>query len=84
MRERYALEVSSPGSERPLTKPGHYQRYLGRRARVRTSELVGEPSRKSFTGELVGASEDEVTLAAEDGLVSIPYRLVQRSNLVGE
>ncbi len=35
MRERYSLEVSSPGSERPLTKPAHYRRFVGRRARVR-------------------------------------------------
>ena len=36
IREQYALEVSSPGTERPLTKPEHFRRYLGRRARVRT------------------------------------------------
>src|ERR1019366_7747410 len=35
-RERYSLEVSSPGSERPLTKPAHFRRFVGRRARVRT------------------------------------------------
>jgi ribosome maturation factor RimP len=34
-RERYSLEVSSPGQDRPLTKPQHYSRFLGRRARVR-------------------------------------------------
>ena len=34
-RERYSLEVSSPGQDRPLTKPQHYTRFLGRRARVR-------------------------------------------------
>ena len=36
MRERYSLEVSSPGIERPLTKPVHFRRFVGRRARVRT------------------------------------------------
>jgi ribosome maturation factor RimP len=36
VRERYTLEVSSPGSERPLTKVAHYHRFLGRLARVRT------------------------------------------------
>jgi ribosome maturation factor RimP len=36
LRERYSLEVSSPGRKRPLTKPDHFRRYLGRRARVRT------------------------------------------------
>ena len=36
LRERYTLEVSSPGIERPLTKPDHFRRFVGRRARVRT------------------------------------------------
>src|ERR1700739_3620511 len=35
LRERYSLEVSSPGSERPLTKPAHFRRFVGRKARVR-------------------------------------------------
>ena len=82
VREQYALEVSSPGRERPLTKPDHFRRYLGRRARVRTREP--EDGRRSFTGELVGASEDAVTIAAEGGVVSIPYDAIHRSNLVEE
>src|SRR5947207_12948572 len=36
LRERYSLEVSSPGRERPLTKPAHFRRFVGKRARVRT------------------------------------------------
>src|SRR6201992_2544180 len=36
VRESYALEVSSPGTERPLSKPEHFRRFVGRRARVRT------------------------------------------------
>jgi ribosome maturation factor RimP len=88
-REQYAIEVSSPGSERPLTKPDHFRRFLGRRARVRTRDAhatqgaQGE-ARKSFTGELVGASDAEVTLAAPDGIVAIPYTDIQRSHLVEE
>src|SRR5207248_6603079 len=54
----FGLEVSSPGPERPLTKPDHFQRFVGRRARVRTHEQHG--GRRSFTGELVGAGDDEV------------------------
>lgn len=80
VRERYALEVSSPGTERPLSKPQHFRRYLGRRARVRTRGDV--EGHKSFTGELVGASDDEVTIAADSGVVAIPYAEIQRSNLV--
>src|SRR6187431_830294 len=40
IRERYSLEVSSPGTERPLTKPEHFRRYLGLRARVKTRARV--------------------------------------------
>jgi ribosome maturation factor RimP len=78
----YGLEVSSPGPERPLTKPDHFRRFLGRRARVRTR--TPRDGHRSFTGELVGASEEEVTVAAGDGVVSIPYSDINRSNLVGE
>ena len=79
-RERYALEVSSPGSDRPLTKPQHYSRFLGRRARVRLREA--RDGHRNVTGELVGASDREVTLAASDGIVTIPYDQIARSNLV--
>ena len=79
-REHYALEVSSPGRDRPLTKPQHFTRFLGRHARVRLREA--RDGHKSVTGELVGASEREVTLAAGDGIVTIPYDEIARSNLV--
>jgi len=78
----YTLGVSSPGPERPLTKPEHFRRFLGRRARVRTRE--SHEGRRSFTGELVGASDEAVTVAAEGGVVSIPYADVKRSNLLEE
>jgi ribosome maturation factor RimP len=79
----YALEVSSPGPQRPLTKPDHFRRFLGRRARVRLRE-PRDGQHKSYTGELVGASDSEVTVAADDGVVSIPYSDINRSNLVPE
>jgi ribosome maturation factor RimP len=82
LRERYAVEVSSPGTERPLSKPQHFQRFLGRRARVRTRDA--RDGHRSFTGELVGASDDEVTIAAETGVVAIPYAEIQRSHLIEE
>jgi ribosome maturation factor RimP len=96
LRERYTLEVSSPGAQRPLTKPSHFRRFVGRRARVRTLRPrpaagcpsnqpgVGERTVRSFTGELVGATDSEITLAAEDGIVAIPYSEIRRSNLVEE
>ncbi len=82
VREEYALEVSSPGPKRPLTKPHHFRRFIGRRARVRTR---GEhDGHQSFTGELVGASDDAVTIAADSGVIAIPYADIMRSNLVEE
>jgi ribosome maturation factor RimP len=80
LREQYAIEVSSPGEDRPLTKPQHFRRFLGRRARLRLREAHEEHN--SLTGELVGASEREVTIAAGEGVVSIPYDQIARSNLV--
>ena len=82
VRERYALEVSSPGTERPLSKPEHFRRFVGRRARVRTRGA--HEGRKSFTGELLGATDTEVTVAADTGVVSIAYADIQRSNLLGD
>jgi ribosome maturation factor RimP len=79
-REQYALEVSSPGEDRPLTKPQHFRRFLGQRARLRLREARG--GHKSLMGELVGASDQEVTIAAGEGIVSIPYDQIARSNLV--
>jgi ribosome maturation factor RimP len=76
------LEVSSPGPRRPLTKPDHYRRFIGRRARVRMRET--HDGRKSFTGELVGADARAITLAADTGVISIPYSEINRSNLLEE
>jgi ribosome maturation factor RimP len=90
LRERYALEVSSPGLQRPLTKPDHFRRFVGRRARVRTRGVPADvrraaaPTRRSYTGELVGASDTEITLAADEGVVTIPYSQIRRSNLIEE
>jgi ribosome maturation factor RimP len=79
-RDRYSLEVSSPGLDRPLTKPQHYSRFLGRHARVRLRDA--RDGHRSVTGELVGASDQEVTIAADDGVVTIPYDQIARSNLI--
>lgn len=89
----FGLEVSSPGPERPLTKPDHFRRFIGHRARVRTREP--HAGQRSFTGELVEASDQEITVAVgaqaqgQDGggqdalgLVSIPYSQINRSNLL--
>jgi ribosome maturation factor RimP len=78
--ESYSLEVSSPGPERPLTKPEHFRRFLGSRVRVRTREEI--QGRRTFTGRLADADENQVSLEAAEGAVTIPLASVRRSNLV--
>jgi ribosome maturation factor RimP len=78
----YAIEVSSPGPARPLTRPAHYRRFLGRRVRVRTREAI--EGRSEFKGELVGADERGVAVEGDWGAVTIPHDRIRRSNLVPE
>jgi len=80
LNEDWALEVSSPGPERPLTKPEHFRRFLGRRVRVRTREEIA--GHKSFTGRLTDADEETVSVDSGQGSVSIPLAMVRRSNLL--
>jgi ribosome maturation factor RimP len=80
--EDWSLEVSSPGPERPLTKPEHFRRFLGNRVRVKTSEEIA--GRQSFTGTLTAADDERVSVEAPDGPVTIPLQSVRRSTLVPE
>jgi ribosome maturation factor RimP len=82
VREKYALEVSSPGVDRPLTKPEHFRRFLGRRVRVRTAEELD--GRRSFTGKIAGADDSGVEVELPEGAVTIPHERIRRSNLVPE
>ncbi len=78
----FALEVSSPGAERPLTKPEHFRRFLGRRVRVRTREELH--GRRSFTGTIAAADDRGVEVALPEGAVNIPHERIRRSNLIPE
>jgi len=80
--EMWSLEVSSPGADRPLTKPEHFRRFMGRRVRVRTREAV--EGQRSFTGTLTGADEGGVRIEASEGEVEIPLSRIRRSNLIPE
>ena len=78
----YTLEVSSPGTDRPLTKPEHFRRFIGRRVRVRTREKL--EGRSNFTGRIAGADESGVEVDLAEGAVTIPHERIRRSNLVPE
>jgi ribosome maturation factor RimP len=82
LRAEHGLTVSSPGPERPLTKPEHFRRFLGNTVRVKTSEEIA--GRHSFTGTLTAADDEQVSVEAPDGAVTIPLQSVRRSNLVQE
>ena len=80
------MEVSSPGIERPLTKPEHFRRYVGHEARVRLIEpLIGGPQdgRRNFTGvvERAGADSFVLKLSEGDAEVELAYDSVARANL---
>jgi ribosome maturation factor RimP len=76
-----AIEVSSPGIERPLTKPEHFRRYVGREAKVRVSEPV--EGRRNFTGVIERAGEDRFVLKLLEGgeEVELPFGSVTRAHL---
>ena len=74
----YGIDVSSPGPERPLRKPEHFQRALGRRVKLKTAK------RTKLRGEVKRADDDTVTVAADNGDVDIPYEQIVRGNLIYE
>jgi ribosome maturation factor RimP len=80
--ENWSLEVSSPGVDRPLTKPEHFRRFLGRRVKVQTHEAIA--GQRNFTGTLADADDETVFVAAESGSVRIPFAGIRRSNLIAE
>jgi ribosome maturation factor RimP len=75
------VEVSSPGIERPLTKPEHFRRFVGREARVRISESV--KGRRNFTGVIARAGEKDFVLKLLEGgaEVELPFGSVSRAHL---
>lgn len=78
----YALEVSSPGINRPLRRPEHFAKVVGKRVKVKTFGPVGTPPRKSFTGTLVESSASDITLQVEGGgAFQIPFRDIAKANL---
>jgi ribosome maturation factor RimP len=73
----YGIDVSSPGPERPLRKPQHFQHALGRQVKLKTEG-------RKLRGEVTRAGDDTVTLAADGGEVDIPYGEIVRGNLIEE
>lgn len=78
----YSLEVSSPGLNRPLKKPEHFEKAVGQKVKVKTFGPIGEPPRKNFSGVLKGIEGQEVTVEVEGaGAFRIPLRDIAKANL---
>jgi ribosome maturation factor RimP len=78
----YSIDVSSPGTERPLRKPTHFSQVVGRKVALRTGEPVA--GRSKFKGELKDAGTDALTLSVDGAEVDIPYDAIVRGNLIDE
>ncbi|MBW3574425.1 MAG: ribosome maturation factor RimP [Actinobacteria bacterium] len=80
--DRYTLEVSSPGLERPLRRPWHFAAAVGRRARLKTRP--GQAGERRIEGEVVGADDDAVTVAVGPDLEQrrVPYDQIERAQVV--
>jgi ribosome maturation factor RimP len=76
----YMLEVSSPGIDRPLTRPEDYDRFAGFEAKVE----LGRPldGRKRFKGRILGRADDHVRLIGDAGEVSLPLADIAKAKLV--
>lgn len=78
----YSLEVSSPGLNRPLKRPAHFEAVRGQQVRIKTFGPLFEPPRKNFLGTLKDVSGDAVVVEVEGaGLFTIPFKEIARANL---
>jgi ribosome maturation factor RimP len=74
----YILEVSSPGINRPLRRPEHFSRFVGKRIRIRTRDLID--GRRSFLGILDEIAGGSVRLTQEGKQYWIPFSMIEKSN----
>ncbi|MGD8724351.1 MAG: ribosome maturation factor RimP, partial [Desulfobacterales bacterium] len=76
----YTLEVTSPGPERPLSKLKDYERFKGRKAKIKTRQPINE--QKNFTGTIIGASAEQIKLSSNEKTVVIPFGHIAKARLV--
>ncbi len=81
-RASYTIDVSSPGSDRPLRTAAHFRAAIGRDVQIRTAgEISGT---KRFRGTVIAASERSLRIAVGDQELDIPYDQIVRGNLIDE
>ncbi len=78
----YSLEVSSPGLNRPLTRPEHFAKAVGKKVKLKTFGPLFEPPRKNFLGVLKAADADKVIVEIEGaGSFTVPLKDIAKANL---
>jgi ribosome maturation factor RimP len=82
IKDRYNLEVSSPGMNRPLTKPGHFRRFLGRSVIIAYREEGGVP--RTVIGRIREATDEAVAISVEGREAHVAYVEITKANLHGE
>ena len=82
IRQSYQLEVSSPGLDRPLVKPEHFQRFRGEEVKIELLAPLAGSNRRRFRGELLDATERDVTVKMPDGPVTLPLADIEKARLV--
>ena len=80
IEDKYTLEVSSPGIERPLSKKKDFERFQGQMAKILLATAID--GQKTFTGVLMGISEDTVRLQAKENEVALPFDEITKAHLV--
>ncbi|MCP4698924.1 MAG: ribosome maturation factor RimP [Gammaproteobacteria bacterium] len=80
IRGQYTLEVSSPGLDRPLFTPAHFEQFIGSIAAVRLRKPLG--TRRRFTGVLRGLRENNVLIQENGTEYCLPYEQIDKARLV--
>ncbi|MEN8711489.1 MAG: ribosome maturation factor RimP [Arenicellales bacterium] len=80
LQNHYTLEVSSPGLDRPLVKPQHFQQFIGELVKIRSTEAV--LGRKNFKGILESFDGEYLYVAVDNEVYEIPFDIVEKANLV--
>lgn len=82
INDSYRLEVSSPGLDRPLVKPEHFQRFAGKAARIQMRAAID--GRRRFAGQLLGIEQDTVVMEVDGASFRLPLAQIEKARLVPE